>query len=69
MGKTKPITLEDAKRLDERIAKEYPDHKPVKLADMMVLTVKEKKKKSANPKRKAITPPLNNLQVNNQKDG
>lgn len=35
MGKSKTITLEDAKKLDNRIEKEYPDKKPVKLGEIV----------------------------------
>jgi len=45
MGKTKEITLEDAKRLDERISKEYPDKKPLPLAKILSVVVKKKKVK------------------------
>lgn len=48
MNKSKPITIADAKKIDDRIAKDYPQKKPFPLAKVLSSSVK---KKSAKKKR------------------
>jgi len=41
MGKSENITLEDAKKLDEQIEKEYPNKKPVALGQILKAIAKK----------------------------